>query len=371
MKGMRIAISEPLCPFSHNPGTTLIIPGTFLRLRVFPTRLQVEDCSSNRPEPLHVFDFQLTGRVKDFTAKLDLERGMVTVSGHFKEGFVRYRIAPAGDPLACYLQMEKCRETGVRIASRNLVLFPKSSILITPESLTAGAFSPVFKKNEERLSLGCHKLQDFDLAKRRASLVEILPFWHFLGKNLPTPPSAIPEGNVQMLETIERSLIEKNKLGISGQLLDLFFAGFDGILSPRLKDEDFQGIGTSEAVLELKASPLVLLTEGAKLITRLFFEISENMLCILPLLPPEFHSGRMLKIAAGNFGEVDIEWSKKTIRRLVFRVKISGTVCFSFQKGIKSFRLRTSMKEKGKRLAAEEPLSVKESAVYFFDNFQK
>lgn len=366
---MTISISERLRPFTHTPGTALILPKTTLAFRIYPTRFYVEDYSFPKPRRAQIVDFELEGPPKDFTVQLDLERGMIVVYGHFKEGFVRYKIV-RGDE-GYLLTIDKCHEKGIKSQSLDRILYQKECYSILQEGIVLSQPAPHSALIRERLSLGSHKLQDFDQIRRRASLMEILPLWHALGKNLPEMPQVERAGNLLLLSSIERSLIEKEKVRITRQFLDLFMAGFKGILSPRLEDEDYLGIKSSILSQELSGSPLLLLTEGAKLISRLFIETTQESIAILPLLPPEFHSGRMLNAAALGFGDVDLEWSKKTIRRMIFKSATTGPVPFIFQKGITSFRVRKSMKENGKQVAVNVPFNAISETRYYFDNFQK
>ncbi len=65
-------------------------------------------------------------------------------------------------------------------------------------------------------------------------------------------------------------------------------------------------------------SPLAFLTEGARLIRNHFIEEEPNGIKILPALPPECHAGRLINVAIKGVN-LDLEWSKKTIRRLILR----------------------------------------------------
>jgi hypothetical protein len=138
-------------------------------------------------------------------------------------------------------------------------------------------------------------------------------------------------------------------------------AGFSGILAPRLSD-GHQGIVPEG---DYPFSPLGLLTEGSKLIRSLFFEEKENIISFLPELPPAFHAGRMVSVQTSLGDEIDFEWSKKTLRRVVFRVNVSREVHLDLQSSIKSFRIG-----KKNRMPADKLLALEAGKTLYLDRFQ-
>jgi hypothetical protein len=140
--------------------------------------------------------------------------------------------------------------------------------------------SPV--ESRARLHLGCHKSQDWLLMKRRADLREFLPFWLRLGQNLPT--------------SIQGELIDmKEKLEAEKWLIEQFSLRF--------------------ASLSFKTNELEWLKGSSQWIEKLFIRQEQDKLIILPCLPPQLHAGRFLGVSLDGFS-VDIEWTKKKIRRL-------------------------------------------------------
>jgi hypothetical protein len=313
----RITIAQRLRPFSHVPGTKLVLPGSRSQLVIYPTLVVVDDQEISIP---------LTGPVDDFTIQLDLEKGYVKVWGHYQEGFLRYRIHATTDGKFAIVAEKSPQEN----------LFPKEAdnLFELPSC--------------ERLSLGMDKAQDWDMVSRRADLNEILPFWHRLGQLL--PESHATGGTYSLLPSF----------------LNLFHAGFEGILSPRLEDTQHQGFHLPQP----KGSPLALLTEGSKLIRSLFFTQDGNQMEILPLLPPEFHAGRMIHISCGDFGTLDIEWTKKTLRRMVFHSKVKSELKFIFPKHLKTFRLCERKNQKGEIIEVGSTVQFDEGITYLLDNFK-
>lgn len=363
---MHITIAERLRPFSHLPGTYCLLPRSFLRCRIFPTKLVIDDVSEIYPKALITIDLSLHGPVKDFTIQQDLEKGFIRVWGHFQEGFVRYCLMALEEPHSFIFKMERAPLAGVNSPTFNKVIYPKEEIQVKAPT------SPLtFKFKNERLSLGSHKAQDIELIRRRLDLSEIFPLWFRLGQQLLSLDKPSCEGTLKLLEICENIIYEKKALEVFQAFLNLFHVGFEGLLSPCLYDENYQGFSVDLSSDNFKGVPLYLLTEGSKLISKLFIDIKEHSIAMLPVLPPQFHCGRMLGVACGVFGEIDFEWSKKLIRRVVFNSKIDGPIHFAFQKGLKTFRLRANLKDKGVIVSCGEKVYCQVGMTYFFDNFKK
>ncbi len=268
---MRITIKERLRPFSHTPGTRLLLPGTTQIVQIFP---------KGEKDVGH----------KHFLVTQDLERGRILVVGD--KG--RYEITGEGRP-------------------------------------------PL-----ERLSLGSHKKQDWDLVTRRLDLAEILPVWFSLGQWTPPVPY-----------TPAPSLLEE------GDFLAAFRAGFSDLFVPRNTDLQHHGFDLPPIV----GDPLALLTEGAKKIRALFIEEGER-LSLLPHLPLKFHAGRMTGLQT-KWGELSIEWSKKRLRRALLIPSCSGPLHLTLQRDLKSWRCQ------GKRMDREVPLVLEEGVPLHLDRFEK
>ncbi len=302
----RIIIAQRQRPFSHQPGTKTVLPGSLLPVTVYPCLLEVNG---------EQFPITLTGPVKDFTVMLDLEVGCVKVWGHYQEGFLRYRIHGTLSGRFSIV-IEKSPKEG---------LFPVNDdqLYVVPAM--------------ERLFLGCNKAQDWDMVKRRMDPAEILPFWHRLGQQVPTDSTQIPS------------------------LVHAFQAHFDGIMAPRNTDTDYQG-------LELVQNPGALLSEGCKTIRSLFFKQQGNM---MDIIHSEFHCGRMINISCGPLGMLDMEWTKRSLRRMVFHAATSAEIQFNFPKELKRFRVSLRRNQKGKNFSCGTPIVFEANQSYLLDNFEK
>lgn len=232
---MRITIAEQLKPFSHCPGTRVILPGTTHIVTVYPTHVETVDGK---------VALDIKGPVPRLTVQVDLERGGVCV---WSERRFRYRILP-------------------------------------DLSIDWGKGCSTSLPNTPRLSLGSHKKQDWDLITRRGDLKEILPHWFRLGMLLPVQRD---EGE-SLLTRCRETLAH-------GDFLALFQAGFDGILAPQGEDTSHRGF----SLPPVSGDPMAILSEGARLIGSLFIQAEQEKIQLLPALPPDLPCGRLLDFSVG------------------------------------------------------------------------
>lgn len=347
---MQITIAERLRPFSHTPGTAFLLPGTSLCFHCFPACLRIIDLSQYPARPVSDIPFEIVGPVDNFTVTQDLEKGQLTVSGDTVNGYLRYRVVPTVEAPYFSIIMEK---------TPNGFGFSHSKVGCLKEM-----------PSTERLSLGNHKAQDWDLIQRRCDLAEIFPLWFRLGQLSPVLGQCTNQGTAALLEDCRHKMDGGVRLELVPAFRKLFLAAFDRGLVPRLVDTQHQGFALSEIAPGQDISALRLLAEGAQLIRRLFLQSDQSVLSVLPALPPEFHCGRLVKMRE-NAGLLDMEWSKKTIRRMVLKVEDTQEVLFRFQKEIKRFRVRKNENERGCFIDHGQPVTVEAGQTYLFDRFEK
>ncbi|WP_068466390.1 hypothetical protein [Candidatus Protochlamydia phocaeensis] len=367
---MAIKIAERLRPYSHLPGTVCLVPGSPYAVQVFPTLIRLYRLDKAELEKIGEIALDIQGPLSNFTLQSDLEKGVIRVWGESPAGFVRYYISSHSQGKALFLHLEKAPANGMGLEKDG-----KKEELAAKQSLDLFSFCPLIGTDFqlpslERLSLGSHKAQDWDLVRRRLDLKEILPVWHRLGQLLPNIPSPMPyDGGTASLLQSCAELINQQRGGESAVLWNqLFQAGFQSLLVPRLIDTDYQGF-LSSMPAEDAPSPLFLLTEGARLIRRLFIEQEKALIRILPMLPPQFPSGRLLSVQLQGGSVLDLEWTKKTIRCLSLFVPSDQQLVFHFKK-VKEFRLRKGKKEAASWLKTGETLFLEKNCHYFFDNFR-
>lgn len=286
---MNISISARLKPFSHTIGTKCLLPGTQELVEAFPQMLRIGSVSIPLSHDAYT---------RPFTLQQDLEKNCVWVFG---KSF-RYKI--------------QASPVGLEIKSSDKTWeFKTSSSFYMPSSL-------------ERLSLGSHKAQDWDLVTRRMDLKEILPLVFALGQKVPFRSfEEMPSpSNLQAVESFYRS-------------------HFEGMLIP--KEETF-------------------LSLAFQVIRSLFFKEEESNFSLLQhCLFPE---GRMVNIQT-KIGVLSFEWSKHRLRRAVFEAKETGEIHWKLVDSIRAYRVKTFKNEKGRMHLAKDPLLVEKDTTYFLDRF--
>lgn len=360
---MHITIAERLHPFSHSPGTYCLLPGTALRLQIFPARIYVHDLSGSQPRLVAEMQLEIEGPVNDFTIKLDLEKGSILVWGQTLKGFLRYRVTACRDSASLEIVMEKVPQEGLAWKALNSWTFFSRS---KNQEQQHAVFVPSLS---ERLSLGSHKSQDWQMVLRRRDLKEIFPIWLKLAQQLPEVQTHPLQGTAELLEACRQAKVSAPADKILLAFHHLAAAGFEGILSPRLTDTDYQGFHFKPLAANSLLSPLLLLQEGARIIRSLLVEDTEKGIAVLQALPSEFHCGRFLHVRVDG-GILDLEWSKKFIRRMVFTAEKDALLVLRFQKNVKRYRVREENRTQGKFQLSHEPLNVLKGRVYFFDRFE-
>ncbi len=345
---MDITIAERLRPFTTVPGTPMLLPRTDLICRIYPTRIEIGTLA-----PLSL---KLTGPFKNFTVQQDLEKGALNVWGEAQEGYFRYTLAA---PLT--LTIERAPKEGLPIES-DLYLRPKPQVKGVAYTIESEGKWKTLENmvHPERLSLGCHKSQDWQMVQRRCALDEILPFWYRLSQSIPEQEPIQDHG----ADTLFSNTIEaiQTQSGISSAFQNLYRATFHGLLTPIAEDTHHQGLPS----ISSSKNPLALLQASKELIRSLFIQKKEKGYVILP---SPFHCGRLLHIRCGELGSMDIEWSKKQIRRITFYAQSDGELPLYFHRDIKTFRLRSS--EKITTLNVGTAISLKKNQTYHLDHFTK
>lgn len=332
---MLIPIKERLRPYTHLPGTICPLPGSLILVHVYPTKLIFEDTESGKRQEM---DLPIQGPVKGFTVQLDSEGEKLSVWGHAQQGYFNYQLSYDSSAHKMYFYV-----------ARDPAKFLQN--LSLPAFLSPGKLQKA-RSFRSRLSFGNHKSQDWELVSRRLALEEILPHWHRLGQLFPEVARASQLCNTPLEE-----------------LRALFQVGFRGILAPQKADTLHQGI----AFQTPEESPFSLLTGGAHLIERAVVSWDEKAgkLHLLAGLLPEFHCGRLVDCYVEGVGKIDLEWSKKTLRRLVITSTDTRTLSLDPKGYLKRCRLRLGRHDKGRIIQLDEPLTLKQDHVYWFDRFER
>ncbi len=335
-----------LQPFSHLLGTQCLIPHTTWAVKAYPTRLVFTDLSLKRPVE-HIIDFVIQGPIEDFTIQLDLEKECVAIFG---KSF-RTLIKGEKEGIALIFDRAICSEIVLfgkkrKIESKEKVLLPIKSSFYAAEHI-------------ERLTLGKHTKLDWQLVERRSELMEILPVWYRLAQLIPTKGKVPAMGITALLEKCHK---EKSY----ARWKQLYDAGFESLMIPRLVDRDFQGLIESDE----QGSALAVLAESFSLMRDMFYREKDDAIYLLPNLPREFHAGKLFGIQSD--AEIDFEWSKKLLRNVVIRTgEKPWKKQLKLPKGIRRFRVRHSLNERGKMISTNKAIDLEPKRVIYLDRFQK
>lgn len=310
----KLEIREKLAPFSHLSGISCLVPLSDWVITAYPALLKVGALE---------FPIALTGPVKEFTVQMDLERNCVWIWGTAKEGQFRFKLSATEAGL--FLLVDKAFKNGITVGKE--LLHRKGTLLLAAGGHTC-AISP---SQVERLSLGNWKAQDWDLVGRRRNFAEIAPILFMLGQKLPSTTSA-------SIESPEH----------------FFLAALSGLCAPTLQDAIYAGLPP------FTGTPIAFLRATYETIRAYLI----RDFAILPNLPSAWDAGRVLGLQTA-YGTIDVEWTKKQIRRMIFIPSHSFDVAFQFPKEITSYRCN------GQRLTKGATFSVEANKRYLFDRFQK
>jgi len=357
---MRIRVNAHYRPYSHEVGSSCLLPNSSWKVTLFPARIELTSLVS---EESFFVSCAVVGPLSQFTVMQDLERKWVRVFGRGPCGFFSYRLLSFAHDIVLFL--ERAPEGGMAFTYKEM-----THVLKGREEFIMSSSVPSFPSMcAEKMHFGCHKRQDWTLVKRRLSLKEILPIWFELGKNIPKI-SMMNVGTARLLTQCRAAIRRKDHEKVGRYFLNLFRVGFEGILVPCLRDTGYQGVVPDRDEIPSGGSPLMLLVEGARLIRQLLVQEQEGELLILPCLPSEIHAGRFVGVECEGL-TIDLEWSKKSIRRLILCPKIGRVYHFKFQPEIRSFRLRRGLRDRGLTYQVDQPIEVAENPFYILDRFQK
>jgi hypothetical protein len=280
-----IAIRTKFRPFSHMIGVSCIIPGTDAIITAFPDRLKIDGLEIGLDHPPFV---------DGFTLQQDLERSCVWV---FAKSF-RLKIVPSSG--------------GIQLISDGKTLF------------FPHIYQTKFATSIEKLSLGSHKSQDWDMILRRFDWKEMAPILYRIAQTV--PGSASP---------------------IKGDLSVFYRTSFQSMGVPQNKD-------------------MSLLQSLFQTLRSYFFLEDRGDFLILPNNP--FPEGRLLQIQT-EMGFLDIEWASRKLKRAFFFPSKTGQIVLRLPKEIVSFRLKKSLRCRGVSHLVRDPIPVIEGSPIYLDRF--
>lgn len=308
-----------LCPFSHSPGASCLIPGTSYVIQAFPSKLFVYHIDDEERKPIKELFFETKGPLKNFTLFQDLEKGGVSCTSESFRVFVTPNLEFLSRP---------CKQALA----------------------------------EERLCLGVYKQQEVEKIRRRNSLNEIFPLLFRLGNQLKIEKIEEKEGVFSLLEACFKN---KKPEKIKETFEALFLSGFSPFFIPQNKDPEKNNLYPET---ETSTPILALLTKTAIWIRSLFFLSENDILHFLPHLPPECVYGKMFDMKT-DFGTINFSWSKKQIKTVYIYCKHDASIKLRLASGIKQYRFNEG-KNRWK-MNSETILHLQADKKYHLDCFEK
>ncbi len=336
---MRIDILKHATVILHTPGTPLLIPSTPYIVTAYPTCIVIDNFQTKQKTEVSI---EIPGKSLEFNVKADLEKGYVEIAGRSHKGFYRACVERKDTDLHIYPH-KGCGFQEVRL--------PFERYVKNESQLTS------------RLSFGVHKSLDWAKVVSRDDMLEMLPLLFAVSKGY----RSAHESGDSLLQQLLRTTCDPEARGsLLSHLKDCVRASMKGVFAPFGHDPEHWGYTLPASNLSTSEF-LGLMNET---ILNMFIQRSEGVLSILQALPVEAHSGRLIGIELSGLG-IEIEWTKKKIRRLFIDAFTSQEIYLKLPDGLKSFRMRTSKQEKGVIHSSGLPLSLQAGNRYYLDHFER
>jgi hypothetical protein len=349
---LKIKIRNDLYPYTFSFNKDILLTNTNYLVKVFPSLLIFRDINNKKEFEV---ELDIKGPVKDFRVIQDLKRGLLSISFFSLDDFISFKILTS-DNAAIVFEKIKSNILNIKIDNTSFIASSKKSYDL-PIKIVSNLSA------QEKLSFGNHKKQEIDQINQREDLLEFIPFIYGLSQFFDIKKSF----NINFFIELEKKIDSKQKDNLEEAFLNIKKAFFYDFFVPRNFDFDYQNI-FFENLKNIES--IYILKEYARLIRKTLISEENNLLNILPCLTKQFFCGRMINIHQ-SFCDLDIEWSKKLIKKMIVKPFLDKEISFKFQTKIKTFRLKKSLKEKGEILKNNQKILLKKDGVYYFDRFQK
>ena len=366
-----IEVTEKFKPFSKQPGVSVPFPLLQLVFIIYPSKIKIVDWRADQ-KVLMTFKFKFKTPCEKFMVFYDLLKNKIEVQCHLEDNFVEYSLEFDSKKKHFSLSLDRYKEEYLsfevkRPHKTNIIRrrLSKKKPLVLFKDLEVK-----MPKGLEVLFLGCHKKQEIEKIFYRKDLREFLPLWFLWGQTSPIKSSrAQKEGTLIFLNHLQEKINKKEHDAIGSYLKNIFSSSFSSMMVPYLEDFKHWGFHLPR-LTSSRVSPWLILTELYKTLRQFFIQSKGPDIYILPHLPPELYSGRLVKVREGNL-TLHLEWTKKQIRRMIIFASKNTTVMLHFQNSVKQFRMRSSKQGAGKMQENHTELVLKKNKTYFFDRFEK
>lgn len=353
---MRIRIKDRFKIISHDLGESFLILNTAYFVRIYPGLLFFKDLDSDKDFKIFI---KFQGPVKNFTISQNLYNGNIEVNFHAKDGYVSYRIMMAGNEV--YLCFDKTAEKKLTVE------FDKITQVVAKQRI----FLPIERismlRPPEYLSFGIYKKPDLSQIKKRENLQEILPFIFLYSQfYLDVQYSCCLRKNC-LLKRLADEIQKKEKLKLAESFINVFKFHFFGAFVPRMNDDEHQNICD---YVDKEISPWCVFINLYSCVKSVFIEEASKKLFLLPCLPALFNHGFFVNIKISS-GQIDMRWSKKLLKKAIFKPSKDIELQLILHSMIKTFRVRTDARDKGKIYNNEDIIGFEKDKSYFLDNFKK
>jgi len=314
-------------PFSHRPGIRVWLGGVVVHL--FSTAFEIEGKVHTLPG---------LGVPTKWTVYMSNRH--IEVEGYGKDGFFRYRLYIEDKSLI----FRACKGVPQMERGENKVL----------------AFIAPYEPQESRLLLGCHRAPYFDRIQLKPDILEVLQLWYQVSRpdvGIKVEPSILLD-LVHLVEKRERALVLP-------QLEVLFRAGITDFFVPKQIDDLYLGY---EQVIFPEPSEAHKVVVAC--IRALFLQEQSEYIKLLPCLPKECLSGRLLREHLSSGHSIDIEWRKHAVRRVIIHAACDDCIRLSSPHMSQCYVRPLPLRLRKKKYTLGEPLELKAGTRYLLDHWE-
>lgn len=349
----RIEIRKKLRPFSTRAGIQVPLPAFEMTCKIYPMKVIFEKKGN---EALELY-WKFSQDPQKIVTTFDLFHQRIEVQLTFESGVFYYDLIQSKEGLVLNPRRQSCGSASFKWDSKTFKKVSlKENVLLLKDRVH-------LKESMEQLSLGSHKKQEIERIFKDEDFKEILPMLFNLGQYA-SETSTKAVGSLKVIEEAYKLLVSRGHDQILSVLKPLLSSAFSGIFVPHIEDVFHW---RQESKLEKCPTRFALLEKFYKLIRAFFIESSPMSLSLLPHLPKELFCGRLLQIKERDL-LIDLEWTKKKLRRLKIKSLIDQSIQLKFQKGIQKCRLRVDNKSMLFKNTSSQ--HFEKNKTYLFDRFE-
>jgi hypothetical protein len=340
--------------FTHHPGTKIYLAGSSHVIEVFPTAIRVYACHAFDLKCIKELVFPELGPLSGWMACVDPMRHNIQIEGRGRHGFVRYRIysTEEGVFLKPSTGMMKVAVGGIGTDVQKSDAFPLVGI---PCSLP--------RYPTPRLLLGCNKAPNWDRISEAPVMEEVLPLWYQMS---PPSPDLSLDSSSTLFGAIVESIQKRDAMTIISAFATFFRVAIDGFFVPKRTDNLFLGYEKPllpDEMLLTQVHPNI-----CGMVRSLFLQEMSDIINILPCLPKELVSGRLLHETLLSGHQIDIEWRKGEVRRVLLHAAHDGVVTIKARAATASI-IPLHGRTRKKVFTIGEEVEVQKGKHYLLDNF--